>query len=122
MDQAAAAAAADADGGTMINWTIRDRFVAFCMCRHTRLGSNAQLKDFSDDVLREIMRLLDTENSARCLQAALRRVLVQDMLRANCSSATCRRLFGGADAICVNTGCDGALHSVICTFLRTFYS
>ena len=121
MDQAAAAAA-DADGGTMINWSFRDRFVAFCMCRHTRLGSNAQLKDFCDDVLKEIMRLLDTENSARCLQAALRRVLFQDMWIADCSSARCRRLFGGADAICVKTECDGALHSVICTLLRTFYS
>ena len=58
----------------------------------------------------------------RCLQAALRRVLVQDMLRAGCSSATCRRLFGGADAICVKTKCNGALHSDICTLLRTFYT
>ena len=62
------------------------------------------------------------EADTRCLQAALRRVIVQDMLSADCSSATCRQLFGGADAICVNTGCDGALHSVICTLLRTFYS
>jgi len=55
-----AAAGGEENGSLASPLSFPDRFFAFCMSRHSRLGANPFLKEFSDDVLKEILRLSRT--------------------------------------------------------------